>query len=619
MNKVDSNMGSKAASSTLKGRGVIDLGLGRLQHALQQVGSPHTQVPLIHVAGTNGKGSVCSYIHRVLQNQLQKQQEKKKGSEGETKTEGRRLESGGGVGIFTSPHLVDVTDCIRVGDVPITSVELENLKAEILEASTGKSTDCSSSSPSSPSLSSSSELTSFELLTGAAFLYFARRRCPVAVIEVGLGGRLDSTNVIEKPLVSIITSIGLDHMNLLGNTVLEIAKEKAGIIKPHCPVVIGKSILGKSGGDPGVYEKENNEIISMVQEKCSEYESPFYLTDSAVECDGSTGRGVGVLDEEEEQLMINPFPLVHQTIAKFVGLRFQLGLPGKFQLDNSALAVNALLCLRDRASASNGTWSRDSGHMEKKRNVEEEEGKKKQMDGRNGTSDGDDISCDEILKSLTNEDIEKGISDTRWKGRLEWNTVKLRGGCEAESSRMERMRVLVDGAHNTAAARSLREYIDGLLLQKETGSTSERELFAKKKIIWILAMTAGKDIDGVLKHLLCPQNQEQVKREKTKHQRQIVSHSVHAVTFTPPSDMPWIRSSPAEEVCARAKDVCGGMMKEMVMTDGDIAPVEEMVRCQEHGSLRDAFEGAARECEEDTVVCMAGSLYLVGDFMRYEK
>lgn len=168
-------------------------GITRLLAAL---GDPHRRFRSVHVAGTNGKGSVCALIERVLR------------------------ASGHRTGLFTSPHLVDFRERIRVGGRWADERWLERALARIAALPEGK------------------DRTFFEVCTALAFLYFAERHVDIVVAEVGLGGRLDCTNVI-MPEVSVITSIALDHTEILGDTLEEIAAEKAGIIKAGVPVVIG--------------------------------------------------------------------------------------------------------------------------------------------------------------------------------------------------------------------------------------------------------------------------------------------------------------------------------------------------------------------------------------------
>ena len=163
---------------------------------LAALGNPERRFRSVHVAGTNGKGSVCALIERVLR------------------------EAGHRTGLFTSPHLVDFRERIRVRGRWADEAWLERTLERIASLPEGK--DC----------------TFFEACTALAFSYFAAQEVEIAVVEVGLGGRLDCTNVLT-PEVCVITSIGLDHTELLGDTLPEIAAEKAGIVKPGVPLVVG--------------------------------------------------------------------------------------------------------------------------------------------------------------------------------------------------------------------------------------------------------------------------------------------------------------------------------------------------------------------------------------------
>ena len=176
-----------------------DLKLESVRCALAELGSPHSRFPALHVAGTNGKGSTCAIAHSVL------------------------MRRGLATGLFTSPHLDDFRERIRIGDEWISEEAVVDLVAEIRDRLAG--TDV--------------ELTFFELTTVLAFLWFAREAIDVAVVEVGLGGRLDATNVLE-PRATVVTTIGFDHERYLGTTIEAIAAEKAGIFKPGVPAVIGR-------------------------------------------------------------------------------------------------------------------------------------------------------------------------------------------------------------------------------------------------------------------------------------------------------------------------------------------------------------------------------------------
>lgn len=168
----------------------IKLGLEAIGAVHQKLGEPAFSYDVVHVAGTNGKGSVSTKIAAGLQ------------------------ESGKKVGLFTSPHVESVNERIAINGQPIEDIDV--LLKEVLPYN----------------------LSFFETLTMAAFITFERKQVDIAVIEVGLGGRLDATNIV-KPILSVITSIDYDHASTLGNTLEKIAGEKAGIIKPGVPVVLG--------------------------------------------------------------------------------------------------------------------------------------------------------------------------------------------------------------------------------------------------------------------------------------------------------------------------------------------------------------------------------------------
>ncbi len=183
----------------------VKLGLERVKALLDFMGEPHRAVPVIHVAGTNGKGSVCMMVTRAL------------------------VEAGYRVGTYTSPHLEAVNERFRLDGDPVDDATL----SDFIEALHRVRTDWADSSG-----MLESPLTYFEFCTVLAFQLFAAKAVDVAVVEVGLGGRLDATNVVS-PLVCAVTTIGLDHVDVLGTTLEEIAGEKAGIFKKGVPVVIG--------------------------------------------------------------------------------------------------------------------------------------------------------------------------------------------------------------------------------------------------------------------------------------------------------------------------------------------------------------------------------------------
>lgn len=178
-------------------------GIDRMRLLAARLGDPQKSFPVIHVAGTNGKGSVCAMLENIY-----------------------RL-AGYRTGLYTSPHLVRQGERIRVNGQPLADEDIVKLTAELHPLAGELAAHDADDHPSF-----------FEFMTAMAFLVFAREQVDVAILETGLGGRLDATNVVD-PILSVITTIGMDHMELLGNTLAAIAGEKAGIIKPGRPVAMG--------------------------------------------------------------------------------------------------------------------------------------------------------------------------------------------------------------------------------------------------------------------------------------------------------------------------------------------------------------------------------------------
>ena len=199
----------------------MDLSLGRINYLLDKLGNPQNKIKnIIHIAGTNGKGSTLSYIVSIL------------------------TQAGFKVDSYISPHLVDFNERFRIGNIGgFEYIDDESL-IELLNY-------CERVNGKSP-------ITIFELITAAAFLKFSTTGSDFLVLETGLGGRLDATNVIEKPLVSVITPIGLDHQQFLGNALEDIAKEKAGIIKNGSSTVISKQNYDLIGLFKKFIELKNN-------------------------------------------------------------------------------------------------------------------------------------------------------------------------------------------------------------------------------------------------------------------------------------------------------------------------------------------------------------------------
>ena len=248
--------------------GVIDLRLDRMSQALALFDHPEKQFPSFHIAGTNGKGSTAAMLHRILS------------------------QSGYRVALYTSPHLVSFTERIRVGDEEIVPNEVVALAQEIWDRTAVANVP----------------LTFFEFVTVMAFIHFARQKIDVAVVEVGLGGRLDATNLV-RPVVSLISTISKDHEAYLGSELLSIAREKGGIIKHGVPVICGALAT---------------DVAALLKDIADERNAPSYFL----------GRDF-------------IFSLKNEDLFDYRGLKWRLSgldiaLRGKHQKRNAALALAGL-------------------------------------------------------------------------------------------------------------------------------------------------------------------------------------------------------------------------------------------------------------------------------------
>ena len=308
-------------------------GLETTTRILSLLGNPHLKYPTVIVAGTNGKGSTAAMLASILH------------------------QSGYRAGLYTSPHLVKVNERIRVNGAEISDDDFARAFTEVRQVAEDLLRE-----------RALEQLPSFfEFLTATGFLYFARAEADFAVLEVGMGGRLDATNVAQ-PCLSIITNIGLDHMEYLGSSLVAIAREKAGVIKPGIPVVCGCK--------PG-------EAAEVIRERCAELGAPLLET-----------RELGWLSGVQCLHGHYLFSLALQADC-FASL--SSCLRGRFQVENAVAAVAA-------------AWRLGQGGF-----------------------------------NIPRSAIVKGLQSTSWPGRLE----KI----------LEQPLVLLDGAHNPAAARALAEFI----------------------------------------------------------------------------------------------------------------------------------------------------------------
>ncbi|NGZ61481.1 MAG: bifunctional folylpolyglutamate synthase/dihydrofolate synthase, partial [Nitrospira sp. LK265] len=333
----------------------IKLGLETMRILLDRVGNPHRSLRVLHIGGTNGKGSTAAMVASVLQHS------------------GRR------VGLYTSPHLVEFRERIRVNGCMITEKQVEKVIARLRVA-----------------LRDDLEPTFFEMTTALAFLYFADSEVDVAVLEVGLGGRFDATNVVGQPLATAITTIGLDHQEYLGQTEEAIAFEKGGIIKPCIPVVIGRMGQGAE------------QVLRRIARDRS---APLW----------QLGRDFAVDGRRPERFTYRGVTRVCEDLI--------CGLEGRHQRDNAACAL-ALL----------------------------------EAAGRVG------IDTDEVA-------VRDGLRMVSWEGRLELID--------------EYPKVMLDGAHNPAAAHVLAEYLKDFSIRHPTS-----------RVILVWGMMRDKDRQGFIAPLL---------------------------------------------------------------------------------------------------------------------
>ena len=301
----------------------IKFGLSRTENLLSRIGNPHLGRSFLHIGGSNGKGSVGCLLEESLR------------------------ASGYRTGLFTSPHLVSFRERFRINGSPIPPGEVVSLYRELEEAMERREPP-----------------TFFEAVTAMALSCFAANHTDIAVVEVGMGGRLDATNLIT-PLVSVITNISLEHREFLGDSLLEVAQEKAGIIKPDAPLVTGAT---------------QSQVLEVFSRACREAKTPMYHLDRDFP-----------FSQREKELSFSGPNLELEEVC--------VGLSGDHQRRNAALALAALDLLKGRG------WA------------------------------------------LEPEGIRRGFSEAVWPGRLH----------RVQSDPP----VILDGAHNPAAAQELASAVRG--------------------------------------------------------------------------------------------------------------------------------------------------------------
>ncbi|KAF9004560.1 Mur ligase [Cyathus striatus] len=336
----------------------IDLSLARIKQLYSHL-PPYTR-PTIHIAGTNGKGSVSSYLSFILR------------------------ASGLKVGRYNSPHLVSVTDCIVINGSPISQTLYETTRAKVQRACTEHNV----------------ELSSFEILTTTALSVFEDEQVDIAVIEVGMGGLRDATNIIPDDciLVSALTSVDLDHQAFLGSTVEEIAKEKSSIVRPGRAFVIGKQRY------QGVEHIRGGILVHAV--KVSKRNWDESIDGPAPPAFSLPSSASPVFSPPSLQPISAPLPCFTEQLHAL------LPLHGEHQLDNVGTALGIVSALLTHPPSPPSTSQID------------------------------------FKARITIESVKQGIKDTKWPGRLSFHTLTLAGSSKPTV-------VLADGAHNPASAATL--------------------------------------------------------------------------------------------------------------------------------------------------------------------
>lgn len=507
---------------------MITLGLQRITHLLQPLFTSHpTGLPwkAIHIAGTNGKGSTASLLAAFL------------------------ARSGYVVGRFTSPHLVDRWDCITLDQRVVDRERFLAVEARVKRRAAEAASTSTSASASADhdadgvvgvGVGTASE---FEILTATAFELFTDAGIDVAVVECGLGGRLDATNVLrrEDVLVSVLTKVGLDHVDFLGPTVAHVAREKVGIFKEGVPVVVDHT--------------NESVVMDVVREKLKVL--------------GEPDDGMWELPREEIAGVCDSESL------RAMGLDL-----ARHQRENLVTAYTAYVVAERRLAAARNDNNNDS-----KRTADNDNSKRTAARNNNDTKSTENWR---LRVAETARDLPELIrtAHASLPGRLQWLDLPLR---LLPPGTTRTRTVLIDGAHNEQSAQALAEYVDVRLRQNhdqesvpsESRNTHLHGSQEPVPITWVLAMKSDKDIHSVLSTLLRP------------------SDRVITCAFGAVDGMPWVKSMSAtklaETIVATVKDV--------------------QVEAAEAGSVGAALTRAV-QVADNRPICVAGSLYLVGDVLR---
>ncbi|WFD31434.1 dihydrofolate synthase [Malassezia sp. CBS 17886] len=530
----------------------MDLGLGRVQALLRRVGSPQTRFPVIHVAGTNGKGSTTAYLDALL-----------------THAVGVRSAR------FNSPHLITARDSVRVaGGEPVD----ERIWA-LAEERTRRA-DASAADGSAPI-----HATPFELLTVGALVAFSllppAQQPDVLLIEVGVGGRLDATNVFpdDGVLASVICPIARDHEALLGHGLAAITKEKAGIIKPHGLAVIADQASGVSARH-GVHAASAS-VMAVLQEACTaNHARVAYGRIPWHDMRWGPRAGDGGPDAAPPYATAGGTAPALRAPAAFTLPLYDAAPAGTPPAGHVPLRVEGTLArISGCCTALQTLWSiaHDTAHRgaDSARAAQRQELR-------------DRIRARLFTGDESGPRIQHALRQMRWEGRCEWHTTG-----EAHTP------LLLDGAHNEASARALRTYLEKCFDAYADAAGAPVHVC----ITWVLAFSQGKDAHGMLDVLL---------RDWPTQARSWTcrGHRVALTSFsTPVEGMPWVQPAPTAALQRAVEERVPG---------GDWLVQHGCMRT--FPTLQDALAwGAERPTGDDAlhVVVVGGSLYLVSDYYRH--
>ena len=539
----------------------IDLSLDRLRILVGHL-PPYTR-PTCHIAGTNGKGSVSALISNILQSSSPPLK----------------------VGRYNSPHLVSIYDCITIDNIPVSPASYNAAHAEVTEKDLEKGT----------------KLTSFEILTLTALRVFEREQVDIAVVEVGMGGRLDATNIIPDHtiLVSALTAVDLDHQFFLGDTVDKIAFEKAGIAREKRPFVLGFQNPAHAEQVVTSVKKVVDGVGAVLVPAITVLKRDWDTT-----VDGPPPESFSLLSQSSQSPPPQPVKIFLPCFSS--PLQALLPLYGAHQLDNLGIALTVINTLLTDPSCQEIIICNTSTHRPTPVSLKD---------------------------TITLESVARGIKGTKWPGRLSFHAVHLPSSSNTPNEALPPpFLVLADGAHNPASAKTLGDYITHLLHQTIVSTTKEDPNYqaARRKriplnvnITYILSLSHSPPKTPL--QTLSPLFPPLGSTIEIGGIEASMTISVGLLRFTPPEGMPWIKCVPPTEVEKVVKGLTPDANVWVVPDIADDKVENGPPREQSESALEKALRWAAGKrkvnkedgVEQANLVVLAGSLYLVADFYRF--